>query len=297
VRAVIVFNPVSGSTRGPALARHFAQALVGAGIPTTLCLAQEADSIALEPDDTHVCVGGDGTVLHALPRVLRARCALYHVPAGNENLFARHFGMSREPQQLVEAIRRRESTTIDLAQARVDRTPARLFSIMCSLGPDASVVHRLEQARTPGWGHLAYARPIIDELLAPHFPRLRVRVDGRTLIDAQRGWLVVGNLPAYALRINPALSASAHDGSLDVIFMPTTSRTGALVMAGLCLAGAQRDARGVEHARGASIEIQTLDGPAPVQLDGDAMTPPLQPGQSLTLAALPNALRVLAPRR
>ncbi|QKK09344.1 MAG: hypothetical protein HND58_15050 [Planctomycetota bacterium] len=53
-----------------------------------------------------VAVGGDGTVYHALPQLLRSKTPVYHAPAGNENLFAREFGMTANPATLLGALKR-----------------------------------------------------------------------------------------------------------------------------------------------------------------------------------------------
>ena len=47
-----------------------------------------------------IVVGGDGTVHATLPFLARTGLPVYHAPLGTENLFARQFGMSRDPQRV-----------------------------------------------------------------------------------------------------------------------------------------------------------------------------------------------------
>lgn len=239
--------------------------------------------------DTAVVFGGDGTVHSLLAPLIESGRALYHVPIGTENLFARQFGMSRDPRVLVGAIRAARIEPMDVAEAN-----ARLFAIMCSAGPDASVVHRLAARRSGAIRHASYARPIIAELFRPSLGPYRVEVDGEVLVDGGRGLLVVANSAMYALGINPCARASMHDGMLDVLYLPARSSVGVAAWFGRAFLGDASARRAAVWRRGRDVVIS--GDATPYQLDGDEGG--IVGGESgeLRIRVRPAAARVLDPR-
>lgn len=211
-----------------------------------------------------VIAGGDGSVHHAAVLAVRTGKPLYHFPCGNENLFAREFGVKRSLPQLATAVDEMRVRKVDLASVRGGGH----FVLMASFGCDASVVHRLHAVRSKATGHWAYVRPVLKELRRPCFPSLKVEGDGKGIVDGQQGLLVVANSRQYALRIDPARDASMTDGMLDVVFLPCRS-VAAAVMRGvgcrLRLSG-----RGVVRARVRSVRVTACDGAVPYQVDGEA---------------------------
>jgi diacylglycerol kinase (ATP) len=239
-----------------------------------------------------VVIGGDGSVHHALPLLAGSGVPVYQAPLGTENLFSREFGMTRDPGTLVRALAARRVRTIDVgvceATDAAGEKVVRRFAIMCSLGPDASVVHRLAKVRNGPISHLSYVRPCVEEALAPVLARTRVSVDGTPLADWTTGMLVVANLRQYAMRVDPARDASPDDGMLDVVLMPADSGLGTLArMAGARL---RRSPDSVLTARGRVVEIEAEGSPS--QIDGEAFVHQLR---SATFRIEPGALSVLLP--
>jgi diacylglycerol kinase family enzyme len=281
MRVVIVANPRSGSGRAVRAAMDVAATLNGAGIDSTVTPIGpgqgEVDVAgALRGARALLVAGGDGSVVSMAEASVRTGVPLYHVPTGNENLFAREHAHSRRPERVLAAVQRGVSLGSDVGHARIDdpgREVSRPFVLMASMGPDASVIARLDAVRSKAGGHLAYAGPILDELLAGEraasYPRVRVWIDGRCVTgrDGAIGTIVVANSRHYALRINPAAMARVDDGLLDVVFTPCQTAAEWLtwqVRLGAGLGG------GVQRWRGAEVVIETLSGPAPVQIDGEA---------------------------
>jgi len=171
-----------------------------------------------------------------------------------------------------------------------------LFLIMCSLGPDASVIHRLAGARTRALGHLAYVEPMIRELIAPSFPRVRVRVDGCVIVDGRTGMLVVANSRRYALGIDPAARASMSDGVLDVVFLPCRGRRAALAWLVWSRLGRHTGHERLVYEQGREVQIEGLDGEVLYQVDGEAGG--AGPGRGvagLVVSVTPACLPVLVP--
>ncbi|MFN0132327.1 MAG: diacylglycerol/lipid kinase family protein [Phycisphaerales bacterium] len=247
------------------------------------------DDAARWCDALAVC-GGDGSIHHAATLAIRHDKPIYHIPMGNENLFAREFGMTSSPQALLAALETRRERRADIAQAT--NTPAGVtaahFLLMLSLGPDSSVVERLHQRRNGPVGHLAYFAPILAEARRPSFPRLTVVADGRELVREQRGWLIVANSRQYALRLDPAASADIADGVLDVAFMPSTTLFAAV--AWVVRARLRRTA-GATFTRCRQLTVSADD--APIQVDGEFAG---RLSGTLEIAVRPASLRVLLPR-
>ncbi len=275
MKILILMNERSGKGRAADRVRAAVPRLERAGHSVRVAPLADRASVRTawtERPDLLVAAGGDGTVLAAAELALSSPVdppSVYHLPCGNENLFAREFGMDALPETLERAVAAGRRVPVDVGWAGDDGT-RRLFLVMASVGFDASVVHRLDASRKEGGGHSAYVRPIVDELMRPAFPRLTVRVDGETVVDRQRGLVVVANSRQYAMRLNPAPAASMTDGVLDVVFLPCASRTRALWWAALCRLRRHTRAKGVVTARGTEVQIEGGGGSLPCQLDGEA---------------------------
>lgn len=277
--------PVPGSTTPPherdAFANEFRERLASA--------------------DLLVVAGGDGTIHHILEPVVARGVPLYHFPFGTENLFARDFAMRNDPQALLGAIDRGATSLVDVGV--IDPAPgatpptaapwdARLFAIMCSVGPDAAVVHRLAAVRRGPISHLSYVRPVMDEMHEPWLPVVNIEVNGRAIVHERRGMVVVANSRQYAARLDPAFHARNDDGLLDVVFFPAD--TGVEVV-GWYLRSRLRmngiDGSGAIHAVGRTIRVHSPDRSPRCQVDGEA-GPPLA-RLDLSFALHPSRLRVL----
>lgn len=225
--------------------------------------------------DATVVAGGDGTVLSVAPACAAAAVPIYHLPAGNENLFAREFGMDANPARLARALQRGRTTTCDVGRCgwsgaghASSPLPSRPFLLMASVGPDAGVVHRLHACRTRAVGHRAYAMPIVEELAGPAVSRVRVWCEGdpRPEIDG-RGMLVVANCRQYALRIDPCPEANPGDGLLDACFIPAETAVDAL--AALVRLRLRCGGGDIVRARAARMAV-AIEPSARLQLDGEA---------------------------
>lgn len=302
MRIAILFNSRSGAGRAARLSALFVPALRGAGHHVTLLpthgpagepLPSIADLATREgPVDILAVIGGDGTVHRAAPLAARAGAALYHIPAGTENLFARHFGMTRDPATLVKALARAHTLPMDLG--RCDGAP---FVLMGSVGPDAGVIHRLQAARTGPIRQWSYLGPILAEILHPRLPKLSVSVAGEPWLHAARGLLVVANSPHYAWRLNPARNALADDGQLDATFFPCDTIADTILWAAALLGPGHAVPNGALTRRGAEIIVRTHDTDAMVQLDGEAVGPAQgRPSQDRIVFGIErHAFRVLDP--
>lgn len=272
MRVATLYNPRAGKGRGAAFVPVLEKTLLAAShevraIDVTTASGSVPSLLAWA--HAVVIVGGDGTLHHALPALVRTPRPVYHAAMGTENLFAREFEHVPDAEHVVAILSRGKTRTIDVASLTVAgaATPPTLFAIMASLGPDASIIHRLNGRRSGPIRHASYVRPILQELVAPRVPVFSVSIDGRRVIDSRPGMVVVANLRQYALRLDPAPTADPADGLLDVVFIPGRSLPSiALGLSAWRLGGRSEAIAG----RGKVVTVECQNEPV-VQTDGEAV--------------------------
>jgi diacylglycerol kinase (ATP) len=301
VRFVVLFNPNSGRGRGKRVAEDLRARLESRGEVSLVATAKEPPEAfrarlgsAIAGTDLLIVAGGDGTLHHALPAVVGSGAAVYHLAMGTENLFAREFGMDGVIGTLERAVERWRVVDVDVGMVGLGAfgVPSP-FVLMCSVGPDASVIRRIHETRSGPIRRSTYLGPMAVELLAARLPRLTIDVDGRRAVEDRRGMVVVANSRQYARRVDPAHRASMTDGLLDMAFFPCASGPGAAVH--LARALLRRPAPSVVYRQGREVAIVS-QGPRPpdLQVDGEyrrVMGAPLE----LRATVRPGAMRVLAP--
>ncbi|MBL8746804.1 MAG: hypothetical protein JNK58_10670 [Phycisphaerae bacterium] len=289
MKLVLLFNPRSGSGAAQREAELFAHSLSSAGHGVRL-VPIEAWTSDFSGADALVVMGGDGTVHLSLDAAIDSGTPVYHVPMGTENLFAREFGMDRRPATLLSALEGGRIKEVDIARGN-----GRAFVIMCGVGPDASIVHRMARRRGRTISHLSYLGPIFAEFGSPALAPIRVTIDGREAIAEASGWLVVANSRQYALRLDPARDADMTDGLLDIVFFPGRSIWTILAWTVLAWTRRQHWLGSFFRARGREVRIECLSRPLPLQLDGEAGPHVGRGDEAVRISVDPRRLRVLTP--
>lgn len=288
MQVLLIYNPRAGRGRGESAAAEVRQALAAAGHTVTLQLAgpEPHPSAPAHPPELVVVVGGDGTLHYTVDRLVPRRAAVYHVPLGTENLFAREFAMKADPARVVEAIRAWRVRDIDVGVCN-----GRRFTLMASVGADAGVIRRLAARRKGAIRHHHYAAPVIAELLRPTIPRLSVWVDDKLLVERKLGMVVVANSRQYALRIDPVRLADVADGVLDVVVLPASTSLGLLAR----VAGSRLGwpGPGVIRGRGQRVRVRAEGLKLCAQIDGETGPAAAAGGLDLDFGLEPSALRVL----
>jgi len=289
---LILYNPHSGRSRAEAYAKEMQAAFAARGTESRAASTSELLDLAeaLAGFRALVIMGGDGTVNRALEACIRAGVPIYHFPCGNQNLFARACGHTRDVAAAVAMVAAGKTKSLDVgAVAKVNQIDqARRFALMVSFGPDASVIERLSSRPRTAKGHLAYLRPVLAEALeATIHPRpapLRIWADGKKIAD-DAGWLVVGANAPYALGLDPCTQGEvspAGDGMLDVAFFPLRFRFGILRWMARCR---MRTAGQHPAAVRCRAKAMVVEGVGPWQFDGDAGGR-LQAGERLRIECL-----------
>jgi len=268
-RVLVIFNPISGGGKAAAASVGVERSLESAGFDVRRLATEPGPSEQwldepLAGRDALVVMGGDGAVRTAAMSAGRVGVPMCNLPFGTENLFARHFGMSRDGPALIERLRGGCVRSVDLGL--VNDEP---FLAMCSIGFDAAVVHDLAGARTGAISKFSYAKPICRQVLSWRAAPLEVELDGSPWRLPSPGFLVVGNTRRYAAHLDPAPMAVDDDGLLDACFFPCKSSIGVSMWAIRCWLGQQFRASRAMHGRARSIVVNGVDRPVRYQMDGD----------------------------
>ncbi|MBL9119926.1 MAG: NAD(+)/NADH kinase [Phycisphaerae bacterium] len=307
-RVVILFNPVSGSGKATRLAEFTRQALAANGHDVVARATERGPAAAwltplVSDRDVAVVAGGDGAMRMAVGALAEAGIAVWHLPAGTENLFARAFGMIADPRSLLAALDAFQTRRIDLAEFRpvdgdVASTPT-TFSIMASIGFDAAVIHDLTARRSGAITHFSYLPAIARTLRSWRPSEVTVELDGGPPRSLGPGVLILGNLGEYAFRIDPVRFALPDDGLLDGIFLPATSGLAALAWGPKLLLTRTilgREVVGLERFRAASVRVRT-GHPALWQADGDPVETGGGAGSGFSVAGISVADVAVRPGR
>ncbi|MBI1370792.1 MAG: hypothetical protein GC162_19330 [Planctomycetes bacterium] len=231
-----------------------------------------------------VAAGGDGTLLHVINARPPAPVAAY--PMGNENLFARQFGLRADPAQLLSILESGHERRVDLGSCN-----GKLFTIVASAGFDGRVAHDLAAWRAQGdklrrVGRLSYTRPILRAMFDYDYPTMRVTADGQTFTGCL---VMVFNLPQYGLNMPLAPQADPHDGQLDYVIF---ERPGTMALAGYAMSVFMRRhmrRSDVHTGRARELRIE-CDYPVPIEIDGDPFN-----AAPANLRVLPGEMRLLVP--
>ncbi|MEM9374321.1 MAG: diacylglycerol kinase family protein [Planctomycetota bacterium] len=246
--------------------------------------------------DRLIIVGGDGTVHHSCGAAAELGVPVYHLATGTENLFARYFSMPRDPEPAADAIEQ-DHPPIEIDLGSANGVP---FALMCSLGIDASVIHRVENVRGGKGGHAMYVLPSIAEGLRPRIACLNITPNRNPPAQPFEfsDTAVVSNIPAYALRMDPCHGAAIDDRQLDLALLDSTTSIGTAFDFVRCKLRSKR----IRRLRAPSFEIETRSDapPSHIQIDGErpqAESPlprTLEAGERLSLGVWPTKMMVHA---
>jgi diacylglycerol kinase (ATP) len=286
----LIANPISGQRRKHRCLGEIVQAIRSAGYSVQELPTQRpghATQLAASvPDDTAAVLvfGGDGTVREVAAGLMNRRIPLCHLPAGNENLFARQFAMTTKTAGVLATLQSGTVETIDLVDVNG------LVCVSCiGIGIDGEITRRVVAKRRGHVSNLDYVRPIASCFFVGYkFPHLQVIADGKSVF-AGCGSFCAGNLNEYAARLPLFKAACPSDGLLDIVILPCRNKWDLFKLLPSILAGWHDKNKSIICLRAKEVIIQAEGGTA-CQLDGD-----VGPNPPITARMLPAALDVLVP--
>jgi diacylglycerol kinase family enzyme len=284
-RIHLLVNPIAGAGRASRTAARLEAVLGAAGhdaraVPTRGGSDRRWLRDAVGGAELVVVIGGDGAMRLAAHAALEFDVPMWHWPNGTENLVARSVGMRPDETLLLASIEAWRLDAIDIGLFRpggaTSPSPSPSpFLLMASVGFDACVVHDVVARRRGAISRLTYLVSILRMLGRWQGPELAISVDGGPQQPLGRGGVIVGNLPAFGLGIDPVRTADPRDGALDAVFLPGGGGPAALGWAIRWRLTSAMDLPGARRFRGRSLRIE-VSMPTGVaadrrwQLDGDA---------------------------
>lgn len=294
-RVLVSVNPMAGARsaddRVGRLVARLGQAGFQAEIHGNLAeVAQRAAELyGLGQLRAVVAVGGDGTVAELVNRTPPG-APLAILPAGTENLLARYFGFSPQPERLAEALGRGRLLRRDAGQAA-----GRVFLLMVSAGFDAAVVHRFHGRRSGHIHRLDYLGSILHTAVHYRFPEIRIYWTSEKAAEPSAGgeltarWVFAFNLPCYGGGFRVCPQADGTDGLLDLCAFRRGGFLHGLHLAALVGMDSHQRLDEWTTLRTRRLTITAAE-PVPYQLDGDpaGMLP-------LDVESVPGRLTLLDP--
>jgi diacylglycerol kinase family enzyme len=257
---------------------------------------------AASADGTEVVatLGGDGTLNEAADALAGSRVALYPLPGGSQNVFAKLLGL---PSEIVDSTAR----LLDLADSwplrRVDlgRVNSRVFTFSAGVGLDASVVAKVDanperKARLRQWFYVQSGITVFLRSYALRKPRIAVETETGELAAAT---VLVQNGENFTFAGAKPVTLCGNVGLDSGSFSAAVVNSGAPLKAGvtaLRIVGATADSGGnngtTQLGPLTSLRLRSSDGePLPLQVDGDFAGL----HQAVEFTIEPSALTVLAP--
>ena len=255
-----------------------------------------------------VVVGGDGTLSEAAagffqfnddldipPAPINPSATLAILPAGTGDDFARGLRRNRSPlQEWIETLRARKSQTIDVLYGRCNDYEKPFICLNASTmgigGETAGRVAAQGKFMRNFSGEFRFVFAAVGALAAWRERRVRVRVDGRVVVDGPMNLAGVAN-GLYAgggMMLSP--EARIDDGKLDVVTASGLTRANVVTELSRIHTGGHVNNPKVTITQGTVVNIETLMAQDAMPLEADGNVRGVTPVQ---FQVMPGALRFL----
>jgi YegS/Rv2252/BmrU family lipid kinase len=304
-RTLVIVNPQSG---GGATRRHWraveprVRDALGAIEVEHTRGARDAERLAREAvragTERVVVAGGDGTLAEVATGLLRAQLESYAelalLPMGTGCDFARTLGVPRDADAALEVVRTGKARRIDAGYARyADRAGAPAdswFLNAASFGVSGLVVEHAR--RVPRWlgATAAFAVATVRALLEHRSARVKLRVDGELVHDAELALGAAANGRQFGGGMRIAPDARLDDGLLDVVCIADVGGLRLIPKLPKLYRGTLLSDPVVRFWRGRQIEADAAPGTVALELDGEAVG-----ALPARIELVPGALSVIGP--
>jgi YegS/Rv2252/BmrU family lipid kinase len=232
-----------------------------------------------------VALGGDGLVGAVADALKHSDGVVGVLPGGRGNDFARVLGIPLEPAAACDVLASGVVRELDLGAVG-----STTFIGIASCGFDSDANRVANETRLVR-GNLVYAYGALRALVGWKPARFEVTLDGGAPRVVSGYTVAAANSKAYGGGMLMAPDASLEDGLLDVVLVADVPKLRFLRLLPTVFKGEHVRQRNVEVVRAREIEI-SADRPFMLYADGD----PIEQ-LPVTIRALPQAVRVIVPRR
>lgn len=235
--------------------------------------------------DHIVAMGGDGTINEVANGLIGSDATLAVIPAGTGNDFIRMLGIPCNPMHAIETLLDGQPRTIDLGQVDHDRC----FVNGIGIGLDAQVardVLKMERLR----GAAAYMTAAVQEVFRfKAFPVSLTTAEEQLELTCLSLGIANGVYAGGGFKLAP--HANLDDGLIDISALGDYAKLERLVRLPRVRAGGHVKWRKTTYRQTSEVTISSAKKLI-AHADGE---PYRLPGDSFTIRALPQALRVLVP--
>ena len=285
----LIVNPHAGAGRALKLLPGVEAELRGQGRPfrvertTSIDHARELARAAAQRDEIVAVMGGDGLTGAVADELKHGKALLAILPGGRGNDFARKLGIPSEPAEAAKLLQTGRRREVDLAEAG-----GTSYLGILSAGVDSDV-NRIALETRLKLGTFVYTYGVLRAIASFKAAAWEVVVDGAT--HAFSGYSVaVCNSGVFGGGMYLAPDAKVDDGLLDVVMIADQSKLAYLRGLPRVFKGTHLDHPAVTLLQGREVTFGA-DRPFTAYADGDPLV-----DLPTTVRALPNALRVVAPR-
>lgn len=241
-------------------------------------------------DKVHmVILGGDGTVNEAIQGIDDFEKAIIsYIPTGSSNDLARDMGISRNPEEALEAILKAEKEVyMDMGLVHYDEAfldgkqlevSDRRFMVGCGMGFDAAVCEEVAKSKLKNilnkvkLGKLTYLGIALKQLIQSEMIDGKIVLDGTKEIPVKRMYFTVAMVHHYeggGFKFCP--DALDNDGLLDFCVASDASKLKVLRIIPTAFDGKHVRFKEIQMLRGKKATIE-VDKPMWVQTDGEVKT-------------------------
>ena len=233
-----------------------------------------------------VILGGDGTVNEAIQGIDDfKKVVISYIPTGSSNDLARDMGISRNPEEALDAILKAEKEIyMDMGLVHYDKAfldgkevkiPDRRFMVGCGMGFDAAVCEEVAKSKLKNFlnkvklGKLTYLGIALKQLIQSEMIDGRVILDDKEEIPIKRMYFTVAMVHRYeggGFKFCP--EAKTDDGLLDFCVASDASKLRVLRIIPTAFDGNHVKFKEIKMLRGKKATIEA-DRPMWVQTDGE----------------------------
>lgn len=289
-RALLIINPISGTSRKEGLERRVTDRLSEIGIEVVARRTTgsgDATAFACEAVgegyDMVLAAGGDGTVNETANALCGSHVAFGIIPCGSGNGLARHLNIPVDVRAALEIIAEGRTEVCDCGEVNGHN-----FFCTFGLGFDATVSHKFAESKRRG--KLTYISNTFKEYLNYQPDEYVIFANGQVITD--RAFVVaVCNASQYGNNAYIAPQASITDGLLDVTIIHYGNLL-STALVGLDLMSGSIERNMLIHAfRASTLKIERRHEGA-VHVDGE----PMEMGREISVVCRPSCLKVFTPQ-
>ena len=164
--------------------------------------------------DIVIVAGGDGTVNEVINGINGSKTTLAIIPFGSTNVLALELGIPFDVKEASQLITKGKKIKIDLGYAKTSQG-SRYFSMMLSVGFDASLIKQIDSKFKKRWGRFAYPIAGIKHIVKYKWQSIHVKHKS----NSAGYFVVVSNSKSYGGEYQIADKASTTDGLLDLVII------------------------------------------------------------------------------